>query len=58
MQIGVVIYLNMLVFFNNNCMQLSDEEHFLFLFSDENISFYSAKICHDILFKRKCILYR
>ena len=58
MQICVVIYLNMLVFFNNNCMQLSDEEFFLFLFSDENICFYSAKICHYILFKRKCILYR
>jgi len=39
-------------------MQLSDDEHFLFLFSDENMCFYSVKICHDILFKRKCILYR
>jgi hypothetical protein len=44
--------------YNNNFMQLSDDETFVFLFSDENMCFYSAKICHDILFKRKCILYR
>ena len=41
----------------NNFMQLSDEQ-FVFFLSDEHMSFYSAKICHDILFKRKCILYR
>ena len=45
-------------FYNNNFMQLSDDEKFVFFFSDENMCFYSAKICHDILFKRKCILYR
>jgi hypothetical protein len=44
--------------YNNNFMQLSDDETFVFIFSDENMCFYSAKMCHDILFKRKCILYR
>ena len=45
-------------FYNNNFMQLSDDEKFVFLFSDENMCFYSAKIFHDIVIKRKCILYR
>ena len=46
-------------FYNNNFMQLSDDdEKFVFLFSDENMCFYSAKICHHIVFKRKCISYR
>jgi hypothetical protein len=40
-------------FYNNNFMQLSDDEKCVFLFSGENMCFYSAKICHDILFKRK-----
>ena len=33
-------------FYNNNFMQLSDDEKFVFFFSDENMCFYSAKICH------------
>ena len=44
--------------FNCNFMHLSDDEKLVFLFTDENICFYTAKICYDILIKRKCILYR
>lgn len=43
--------------FNVNFMQLSDDDKFIFLFTDENMYFYIAKICNDILLKRKCILY-
>ena len=38
-------------------MQLSDDDKLNFLFIDENMYFYTAKICNDILLKRKSILY-
>ena len=43
--------------FNVNFMQLSDDDKFIFLFTNENVYFYTAKIFNDILLKRKCILY-
>ena len=44
--------------YNDNFMQLSDDEKFIFLLNDDNMCFYTAKVCYDMLFKRKCILYR
>ena len=42
---------------NENFITMSDDEKFLFLFHDENVCFYTAKICNDILFRRRCLLY-
>lgn len=38
-------------------LTLSDDEKFIYLFKNENICFYTAKICHDILIQRKNVLY-
>ena len=35
---------------------LSDIEKFIFLFNNENMFYYTAKICYDILLRRKCTL--
>ncbi len=42
---------------DENFLNMSDDEKFIFLFNNENIVFYTAKICNEILFRRKCILY-
>lgn len=38
-------------------MSMSDNEKLIFMFSNDDMYFYTAKICYDILFQRKCILY-
>ena len=43
--------------FCHNFNSMSDDDEFVFLFSDENVYFNTAKICYDILLKRKCLLY-
>ena len=45
--------------FNNisNITENFDSMSDLLLFHDENVCFYTAKICHEILFKRRCLLY-
>lgn len=51
------------IFFNSVCniessfSNLSNEEKFLFMFHDDRVCYFTAKICHEVLFKRKCILY-
>ena len=55
----VLILLNILhlfTYYNTNFMHLSDADQVIFLF-DKNMCFYSAKICYEILMKRKLILY-
>lgn len=39
-------------------MNMSDEERFMFMFNNDDMQFYIGKICFEILFKRKCILYK
>ena len=43
--------------FNENFINFTDEEKFIFIFNDENMCYFTAKIWHDILFRRRCILY-
>ena len=40
-----------------NFNSLSDDEKFIFLFSNSEMCYYTAKICFEILKSRKCILY-
>ncbi|XP_071167139.1 uncharacterized protein [Mytilus edulis] len=42
---------------DENFLHMTDNEKFIFLFTNENMVFYTAKICYEILIKRKCILY-
>ena len=44
-------------YIDNNFLNMPNNEKFIFLFTNENIVFYTAKICNEILFRRKCILY-
>ena len=43
--------------FNCDFVNLSDDDKFKFLFTDENVCYFLAKICYDVLLKRKGILY-
>ena len=44
--------------YNNNFTHLSDAAQFIFdyLFTNENMRYYSAKICYEILMRKKHIL--
>ena len=44
--------------FCDNFNSLTDDDKFVFLFTNENLFYYSAKICHEILITRKNILYK
>ena len=42
---------------NGNVINMSDDEKCLYVFHIENVCYFTAKICHEILFKRRCLLY-
>ena len=42
---------------NGNVINMSDDEKCLYVFLIENVCYFTAKICHEILFKRRCLLY-
>lgn len=43
---------------NLDFMNLSEDEKFIFLFQNQDVCFYTAKICHDILMLRTNVLYK
>ena len=51
------ILYNHAVSFYGDFYSLSDKEKFIFLFNNENMFYYTAKICYDKILKRKCTLY-
>jgi hypothetical protein len=42
---------------NFNFINMSDDGKFLYMFHNENVCYFTAKICHEILFKHRCLLY-
>jgi hypothetical protein len=46
--------LNNICELNSNFINMSDNEKFLYMFHNENVCYFTAKICHEILFKRIC----
>jgi hypothetical protein len=46
--------LNNICELNSNFINMSDNEKFLYMFHNENVCYFTAKICHEILFKPIC----
>jgi hypothetical protein len=42
---------------NSNFINMSDDEKFLYMFHNETVCYVTAKVCHEILFKRRYLLY-
>ena len=41
---------------NSNFINMSDDEKFLYMFHKEHVCYFTVKICHEILFKLRCLL--
>ena len=44
--------------YNNKFVSLSDADQFIFVFTNENMCYYSDKICYEISMRGKHIFYR
>lgn len=51
------VYFNYAISVDKNFINLSDDDKIVFMFTNNEMLFYTARICHDILFHRKCILH-